>query len=92
MNECDVRLCYTTERCRKPTASDQSQCEKHAAMKCAGCGGKITHFCEYDGLLVCGAPLCDQCTGATAKVDRGPGLGWGFKNHIHVHKSAELAD
>jgi hypothetical protein len=36
-------------------------CEKHAAVKCAGCNGPATHECGECLQFVCGAPLCDGC-------------------------------
>lgn len=37
-------------------------CTKHADIKCSSCGAPATHECDATFGLVCGSPLCDDCT------------------------------
>ena len=43
-------------------ADESGYCEEHENVKCCSCGEKATHECDETGSLVCGAPLCDECT------------------------------
>jgi hypothetical protein len=36
-------------------------CTKHADVKCVSCGNPATRECDATDVLVCGAPLCDDC-------------------------------
>jgi hypothetical protein len=44
------------------TACVGDYCQKHATAKCCSCKAQATHDCPESGALVCGAPLCDNCT------------------------------
>lgn len=62
-------------------------CDEHSKSKCSSCGQPATHGCSFCGQFVCGAPLCDDCAYAS---DKGPSGSWGFLNHIHIKKGAQL--
>ncbi len=66
-------------------ADESGLCEKHRGVKCSSCkDGQATSECCHTGQFVCGAPLCDNCTGW---VDTSKASGsWGFMNHSHVSK------
>lgn len=38
------------------------RCKEHASTKCIACKCPATHQCPETLSLVCGAPLCDDCT------------------------------
>lgn len=40
---------------------DGDYCERHSITKCCSCGNQATHECSETFMLVCGAPLCDNC-------------------------------
>lgn len=73
-------------RCRG-TAIGFDYCEEHDGLKCVSCGKQSTHGCPFEGQFVCGAPLCDECVGAT---DKGPSGAWGFLNHVHIKRGDPL--
>lgn len=79
----DIRLCKfsTYGYVCGAKAYGEDFCEKHSTMKCVSCGSPATHGCDFCGQFVCGAPLCDNCIGAT---DKGPAGNWGFLNHVHI--------
>ena len=53
-------------KCAKP--SDNGWCSKHENAKCASCKKKAIGSCDVDvGPLVCGAPLCGDCTHSVGK-------------------------
>jgi hypothetical protein len=82
-----------TERCKfdiawvgrcNAAADDSGLCEKHRAVKCTSCQEQATGECCHTGQFVCGAPLCDNCTGWSDNSK--PSGSWGFMNHRHVSK------
>ncbi len=66
-------------------------CEEHI-RKCSSCGTQATHDCEETLGLVCGAPLCDDCThtlrenGCNAGAPLPSGLGNHCKKNEQVYK------
>lgn len=70
-------------RCKKETASGSEYCLEHSSVTCSSCRTQATHDCDHTAQLVCGAPLCDACSGYQT-----PGAGYGFFGFGgHVHKS-----
>lgn len=43
-------------------ARKSGYCKEHEGLKCVSCGQQATHECNETGGLVCGSPLCDDCT------------------------------
>ena len=48
--------------CKHEVEAPGCRCSEHTDIKCASCGAPATHQCEETGGLVCGYPLCDECT------------------------------
>lgn len=49
-------------KCKTPVDAEGCRCDKHSGIKCASCGKPAMKECDETGGLVCGAPLCDECT------------------------------
>lgn len=45
----------------------KQNCKKHAELKCVSCGAKATRECDATIGLVCGCPICDDCTHTLTK-------------------------
>lgn len=60
-------------RCKEPAG----QCEKHADLKCAGCGLPAVKSCDHTGGFVCGAPLCAGCMHSPPAADSSNLFGMG---------------
>lgn len=43
-----------------------ARCKDHDKV-CVSCGADATHDCSMASSMVCGAPLCDNCTHSTAR-------------------------
>jgi hypothetical protein len=74
-------------KCGK-SADESDFCEEHKGTKCCSCGAQATHTCDETGQLVCGAPLCDDCTHNTHPQGHNGGVGFnahkwpeGMKTH-----------
>ena len=52
-------------------------------IKCASCGCPATHGCPATNVLVCGAPLCDNCEHTICEngCNSGAPLPTGYKEH-----------
>ena len=81
---CKFDMAYT--RCQVDAMPGSRFCEYHSKDVCVSCGAPATRECSYAGQFVCGALLCDDCTGTQG--DSTKGLGWGFIGHKHVKKGA----
>lgn len=40
---------------------DGEYCPAHQNVTCCSCGEQATHECNETAILVCGAPLCNDC-------------------------------
>lgn len=87
MNKCKFVVAWVGP-CKQPCVEEF--CDKHAAEICSGCGAHATHDCCHTGQFVCGAPLCENCTGLFDET-KSSGA-WGFANHYHGPKPARGDD
>lgn len=64
-------------------------CATHRGLKCVSCKKQATRECDEAGSLVCGYPLCDDCTGFQDR--RGDYKDWhGFVGSgVHSHTTKE---
>ena len=61
MGQCDfIRAWVGT--CNNPTVEGDAKCPDHSGKTCVECGHPAETECDNAGSLVCGAPLCGQCT------------------------------
>lgn len=50
-------------RCKNLTHHELTEyCTEHMSLKCVSCGMPATHGCTEASSLVCGAPICKDCT------------------------------
>jgi len=49
-------------KCKNKTIDSERYCKEHIDMVCCSCGKKATQECPETSALVCGAPLCDNCS------------------------------
>jgi hypothetical protein len=82
MSQCEYSVYY---QCTNVSEDGGHYCTEHLATTCIVCKKQATHNCAYEGQFVCGAPLCDNCTGYN---EEGKSSGnWGFMNHSHKGRS-----
>lgn len=58
-DKCIFDLAWTGP-CKQETVNGE-YCKNHSVTKCCVCGEQATHECGETFMLVCGAPLCDNC-------------------------------
>ncbi len=44
------------------TGRKDARCDEHKDIMCTNCGNRASHECDYIGMLVCGFPLCKDCS------------------------------
>ena len=49
-------------RCGSTVVEGHDSCSEHYQLLCCECRYPATQGCDNAGSLICGAPLCDQCT------------------------------
>jgi len=49
-------------RCKKEALGGSRFCLEHSSIICSCCGAKATRSCDATFGLVCGVPICDDCT------------------------------
>jgi hypothetical protein len=59
-------------------------CSKHSKIKCCACGEPATRECEHTAILVCGAPLCENCFAINLPPDKTKPNWFGLSGHQHV--------
>jgi hypothetical protein len=64
-------------------AVENDYCEEHKDIVCVSCGKKATKQCPETGQLVCGAPLCDDCSHTTTPEGHNGGVGF---NEVELPK------
>ena len=69
-------------------ANESGFCEKHEDILCVSCGKQATRECAETMMLVCGAPLCDDCehTIQDNGCNGGGRLPVGYKAHCRKNK------
>lgn len=69
-------------KCKHEVKKD-GVCNWHYGIKCVNCGNQATHTCEETAMLVCGAPLCDDCEHTICEngCNSGAPLPKGLKHH-----------
>jgi hypothetical protein len=84
MNGCKYIKCYASSNCGDDTVNGSDFCLEHINKECVSCKEQATYECCHTGQFVCGAPLCDNCTGFVDSTK--PSGNWGFMNHGHRPK------
>lgn len=78
--------------CKAEVGAEGERCEKHRGQKCDSCGADATGTCAETMGLVCGTPLCNDCThtlqsnGCNSRGELPPGLGAHCKKTEQVFK------
>lgn len=65
--------------CKKP-----APCSEHMYIKCRVCGAVANRTCSHTAGLVCGTPLCAECT-AVNEQKHGHGF-MRFGGHFHIRR------
>ena len=70
----------------KNDANENDYCNEHQDIKCKSCGVQATHTCVETMILVCGAPLCNDCehTLCDNGCNSRGNLPKGFKEHCKI--------
>jgi len=81
MSECGFNQAWIGP-CKKEVSKKGDHCDEHI-FTCASCGEPATKSCAETGMLVCGAPLCDDCDHTTQSngCNSGGELPEGYKTH-----------
>lgn len=61
MPRCEFVIAWIGQ-CSRQAGPGLTLCRDHAKQRCVECGKQAFRDCEETAELVCGAPLCHQCS------------------------------
>lgn len=81
----NCRYCNPYQGGCKKSANESGFCDEHNLL-CVVCKKQATHGCDSAGSLVCGSPLCDECTHSVSFI------GYSLPSHLTKEQNKKIID